>query len=212
MPGVSGKDAPTSVAVAAGAASSLDRLGLPTGVVNWSVSNQIAAFTSVRPGDSFTLTTGAGQSTISVSQNETFATLAKKINVASAFTVDATVGYSSSGQILQITPTSGAQTITFGAGPPGSDLLSKLGIAPGVISSQAANTTQTITPTSNIKRAPYALNLPSNLSVATSAGAGDAQTALTTAINKVKSIYSDLSTPRNPNAVAHLASGGAVPA
>ncbi len=58
-----GKDniaAPTSIAVDPTGASVLDRLGLPSGTLDLSDSQQLTAQSSLRPGDQFTVRPGDG--------------------------------------------------------------------------------------------------------------------------------------------------------
>ena len=82
--------APTAIAVSSQGSSVLDKLGLPSGAVDFTSSAQIVASTSVRAGDQFYVRTGQGETPklITIAANDTYATLATKIGRAIAFGVE----------------------------------------------------------------------------------------------------------------------------
>ena len=79
--------APTAIAVDAGGASVLDRLGLPKGAIDWTGSQQVVANSSVRAGDQFYVRSGSGSAkAITIEESDTLKTLADKVSRALGFT------------------------------------------------------------------------------------------------------------------------------
>jgi hypothetical protein len=196
LAGQDGQDAPTGIAVLAKGASVLDKLGLPTGAVNWAKSDRIVDFSSVRPGDSFVVVSHGGRVTLTIDGSETLATLAAKITRASGLAATATSQYSLTGRQLIIKPANKTSEITLEAGPPNANALEGLGLPAGIISGAAGDLTATVSSKSNVKIAPYALGLPADLSVLTASDRTAAGSALSSALSKVQRIYQDLTTPR----------------
>ncbi len=139
--GTDGKVTPNAIAVAPGASSVLDRLGLPQGKLLYTDSNTITAGTSVRTGDQFYMVDpdSGVKKTITIDANETLDTLAKKIVRASGYKLEVSVSKVLGKQLnqLDIKPANGSSKMEFVAGPAGRDALAGLGLAPGVVSSDA---------------------------------------------------------------------------
>ena len=211
--------APTSIAVAQGGASVLDRLGLPSGTIDYSASPLVTAATSIRPGDQFFVQSGSSGLTqpVTIAANDTSQPLARKIMQASGFNASASVVTVAGRQQIQIKAAGGTPVQLF-AGP-GGQTLQLLGLREGAISTTADQASSLIPgdtpqgggrPTASLKQA-YALNLSSALDLKTPADAKAAQAALAYAISEVQNIYRDMTTaPPLPGAGA--ASGGDVPA
>ncbi|WP_443747779.1 transcriptional regulator [Asticcacaulis solisilvae] len=141
--GTDGKVTPNAIAVAPGASSVLDRLGLPQGKLLYTDSNQITAGTSVRTGDQFYMVDpdSGVKKTITIDANETLDTLAKKIVRASGYKLDVSVSKVLGKQQnqLDIKPANGSSKMEFVAGPTGRDALAGLGLEPGIVSSTAGS-------------------------------------------------------------------------
>ncbi len=139
--GTDGKVTPNAIAVAPGASSVLDRLGLPQGKLLYTDSNAITAGTSVRTGDQFYMVDpdSGVKKAITIDANETLDTLAKKIVRASGYKLDVSVTKVLGKQQnqLDIKPANGSSKMEFVAGPLGRDALAGLGLEPGIVSSTA---------------------------------------------------------------------------
>ena len=192
------------IAVGQTGASVLDKLGLPTGAVDFSVSNQLVANSSVRPGDQFFIKSGQNGHpvAIKIAADETYKSLAQKIARASGFNAAAIVLSSTAGDQLQIKPAFGGAQVQIIAGPNGADALQSLGLKEGVVtaaadqmSSLAPVTTPGSTAATTSLKNGYALKLPSSLDLGSAAGTKAAQISLANAISTVRSIYRDMTTP-----------------
>ena len=141
--GTDGKVTPNAIAIAPGASSVLDRLGLPQGKLLYTDSNQITAGTSVRTGDQFYMVDpdSGVKKTITIDANETLDTLAKKIVRASGYKLDVSVTkvLGKPQNQLDIKPANGSSKMEFVAGPNGRDALAGLGLEPGIVSSTAGS-------------------------------------------------------------------------
>lgn len=215
--------APNSIAVGATGASSLDALGLPTGDLDFSQAQTVGlsnlagltaasqvmvpaqtlvANSALRAGEQFTIKTnysGVAQ-TITIEADDTLQTLSQKISRASGFSASVSTVTSNGVQQLQIKPNYPGVQITLGAGKNGANALPALGLAEGVVTSnataKAAKAGATVTSaSSNSLKANYALLLPSTLNLTTAAGVKQAQAVLGAAMVTIKQIYTDLTTP-----------------
>ncbi len=205
--GLDGQDAIAGVAVADKGVSSLDRLGLPSGTVGWSVSDRIVDFTNVRPGDSFQVVANGVRAKVTVDITDTFATLAAKINRASGFAATASSVFSLDGRQLSLKPTTPSAVISIEAGPRDSNALVGLGLAPTVISAGAtASSVTTKAEKSNVHAMPYSLQLSGALGVGTAAEAQSAEANLSGAMSTLKGIYQDLTSPKQTSTTARGAS------
>lgn len=123
-----------SLAVDQTGASALDVLGLPRGVV---ASNQSAALTersALRVGDEFRIgVENRRLTTIRITDTDTLASLAAKINRSIGASGRAQVVSENGVERLKITPR-GGQAVRIDAGGGGRDALGGLGLTPGIIS------------------------------------------------------------------------------
>ena len=123
-----------SLAVDQGGASALDVLGLPRGVV---ASNESAALTersALRVGDELRIgAEGRRLTTLRITDTDTLASLAAKINRAIGASGRAQVVSENGVERLKITPRDG-QAVRIDAGREGRDALGGLGLTPGIIS------------------------------------------------------------------------------
>jgi hypothetical protein len=215
--GRNGVAAPTGIAVSAEGTSILDKLGLPSGAVDYSASDQIVANTSARPGDGFYVRTGQGGAAklITLAANDTYKTLATKISRALGFQATVTTQTVSGVTQLLIKPLNDRSKVELQAGPPGRDALASLGITEGLVSTDALTAKSTapgsqktgaFDPTNKLK-AYYSLLLPSSLDLSNSNDIKQAQSALSLALSTVRTIYSDMTT----KPVASDSSKGKVP-
>jgi hypothetical protein len=147
--GANGQAAPMTIAVAAGGASVLDRLGLPQGEIPHSDSKRLVDATALRTGDRFYVTSSSGRSVaVTIDAKETLQTLARKIETASGRSLKVTIktdrDYSTGMdgdtkvtaggvQRLSIAFADGRDGAVLRAGEAGRDALAALGLTPGYI-------------------------------------------------------------------------------
>ena len=213
----SGKDgsaAPTSIAVAQTGASALDLLGLPQGAlaVQSQPSQLLTANSSVQAGDYFYVQGGSGAAQkVTISADDTYATLATKIEQASGYAATVTTTTSTTGEGLDIKPATASSSIRIEAGPAGQDALGPLGLREGLVSAAATGSAPTSVngqPVTSQVHSHYSITVPGALSLSTPAGVASAQKSLATAVAEVQSIYSDLTTAKTPG----TSTNGTVPA
>jgi hypothetical protein len=216
--GTDGKVATTSIAVASGGSSVLDRLGLPQGDVLQTDSNLITANSSVRAGDQFYMvdpSTGV-KKTITIDAGETMDTLAKKIQRASNYALNVTVTKVLGKQENQLTikPANGSSQMEFLTGPAGQDALSGLGLAAGLVSNAAAATMNASSTNYTKSQKLMGLNFDSSLNLNSSANIANAIDALKTTIGNVHKIYTYLryGDPQASNSKTSGKTSGTVPA
>ncbi len=216
-----GKDgiaAPTSIAVDTTGSSILDRLGLPEGALGGDQSQELTAQSTLRAGDEFTIAAGtAPPVTITISNSDTLATLAQKIQRASGNQATATVSNNAAGQQqLIITPAYAQATITLGSGPAGKNALPILGLPQGMLN---------LTTTSNNVTAPadggskiYGLGLSGTLNFSSPSQISQAQAAIASAMGVVRTAYQGIVTAETPvvpgqsSSAANPGKTGTVPA
>jgi hypothetical protein len=202
--GRDGVATPAGIAVSAQGSSALDKLGLPSGAVNFTASDQIVANTSARPGDEFYVRSGqtGAAHLITIAANDTYKTLATKISRALGFQVDVKT-LTVSGQVqMQIKPLNGRTQIELQAGPVGRNALPSLGMSEALVTTDAVTAKSTAPgsqkngalPATNKLQAYYALALSTGLNLNTSNGVKQAQAALQLALSTVRTIYGDMTT------------------
>ena len=220
--GLDHEASPAAIAVSAGGASVLDRLGLPNGAIDYNVSQQLTAGTSLRAGDEFFVRTGGGSAqAIKITSDDTYATLAHKIQRASGFNLTATVlpSIQGAGQQLQIKPVFQNSQVEILAGPTGADALQILGLKEGVVSATASKAAlpaqalksgsgQSAKPTNSLQQG-YSLQIPTDLGLGSPAAIKRSLTALSGAMSTIRSIYRDMITAPTPPSSA--SSDGPVP-
>jgi hypothetical protein len=206
---------PTSIAVSGNGASVLDQLGLPDGPVDGPVSSLITSTTSIKPGDSFQISTnGAPPVTITIQATDTFASLATEIAQATSYTahVSAVPGPNGS-TALEIQPATVGDSLKLTDGPSGSDALSELGLAPGIVTD--TTTTKGVTTLTSNRSPIYGLGLPETLSLSSAADIKAATVSLAGALAVVQNAYQNLENAATPAAVLAEqkagGSGGSVP-
>ena len=215
--GRNGVATPTGIAVSAQGASALDKLGLPSGKVDFSASDQVVANTSARPGDQFYVRAGQGGAAklVTIAANDTYKTLATKISRALGFQVDVKVLTAQGQTQLQIKPLNGHMQVELQSGPLGRDALSALGMSEALVTNDAVTAKATAPgaqkvgalPATNKLKGYYALALSSGLNLSSANDIKQAQSALQLALSTVRTIYGDMTTAP----VAAGASSGSVP-
>ena len=190
LPGIDATSSPASISVSAQGASSLDKLGLPTGTIDFTKSPSLVANTSVRVGDQFVVTPGAGRAskTITIDQGETYDTLAAKIASATGFAAKVQALTVGGVRTLKITPSNDRSAIELRSGPSGRDALSALGLSEGLIQTAATAKPKVGDPQADGKS--YGLGLSAGLQITDLDSAKKAQAALLAATSIVRGIYS----------------------
>ncbi len=135
--GRGGQSEAASLALDPTGASTLDRLGLPSGELQYADSPVVAERTSARAGDSFGIQIGARKRTVTLEEGDTLRGLSFKITNELLLSGEASVSRRSTGDILRIQPNEGV-AIELTSGPEGRDLLKALGLAPGTVEKPAA--------------------------------------------------------------------------
>jgi hypothetical protein len=194
--GPGGSVAPSAIAVASGGASVLDRLGLPSGVVQTAdPSSLITSATSLRAGDSFMVTANSSTPVkVTIAADDTLQTLATKIQRASGFRATVTVLNTGGVEQLRITPSSKQSVVTLGQGPVGSDALGPLGLKTGVIE-------DTPDPTVSSSKPLQGLDLTTALNLNSTDAIASAKTVLDQALSTLRVAYQNLATkglPKSP--------------
>lgn len=197
-----GKDrlaAPTSIAVDATGSSVLDRIGLPKGELDLSDSQRLTAVTSLRSGDTFTVSAGGGRpKTVTIDVNDTLDILAQKIRRASSFNAKVTISTNAAGErSLSITPATKRAVIEFGSGTADSDALNLLGIAEGVVRQTEIVNGKTVP--ADGKGMMYGLGFrASDFDLTTVAGRKRALGDIGAAMGKIRDAYKDLKAANSP--------------
>ncbi len=199
--GTDGVVSPDSLAVSSGSSSVLDRLGLPTGTVLQTDSSSIIANSSVRTGDQFYMVdpnTGE-KKTITIDAGETMTTLAAKIQRASGYqlTVTTTSVMGAPGQPskqgLDIKPANNSSSMEFLAGPAGKDALAGLGLASGLVTSQAGQIMDPTTSNYTSSQKPMGLSFNTALNLNSTQNIAAAIASLQKTLQNVQKVYTYLS-------------------
>ena len=218
-----GKDGfavPTALAVDAGGASALDRLGLPTGKLGGDTSQQLSAVTSVRAGDQFLVRNGDNgvKTTVTIGQGETLDSLATKVTRALGFQASVKVSTGlDHNRLLTIKPINDRDTLELFGGPPGKDALNFLGLPEGIVRNTTIDKNGKTVPTDG-KGQIYGLSLDDSLNLDTTGALSHVAAELATAQGVIRQAYKDLQDAATPDAVkaaqkaAKAAATGAVPA
>ena len=212
--GDNGSAVPRSIAVSQSGASALDLLGLPQGAlaVQAQPSQRLTANSSVQAGDYFYVQSGSGAAQkVTIAANDTYATLATKIEQASGYAATVTTATTTNGEQVLIKPANASSSIRIEAGPAGQDALAPLGLKEGLVSTSAtaaAPTSLNGQPVTSQIKSHYSITVPGSLSLSTPAGVAAAKTSLATAVAEVQSIYSDLTTAKSTG----TSTSGTVPA
>ncbi|MGC1300819.1 MAG: hypothetical protein WA840_00460 [Caulobacteraceae bacterium] len=216
--GNNGSSEPASIAVGSNGSSVLDLFGLPQGPLlqQQQPSQLVVSNSSVLPGDKFYVQNGSGSPVaVTIAADDTYETLAQKIEQASGFQATVTTVTINNQQEIKITPGNSSAKIRLEAGPSGGDALSALGLQEGLLTTTANTTTSSATtnktsngqtPASNVKTQ-YQITVPADLSLDSSSDVTTTQNALNVAIAEVKQIYTDLTTPKTSTTRAGSGSG-----
>lgn len=180
---------PTSLSIASGGASVLDRLGLPQGQIMQADSKLLTVATSARVGDQFSITPAAGGRavTVTIDAKDTLESLAKKINAASGRQLEAKVITDLKArpivQRLEIKTAANKDGAIISSGAVGKDALGALGLTSGFVGP--------VTPDKDATKT-YGLNLSSKLSLNDPAAIKAAIESLAQAMTAVRSSYRSL--------------------
>jgi hypothetical protein len=197
--GADGVSTGAGIAIDTQGSSVLDALGLPRGTIQLNQSVDLTSQTTLRAGDSFKIAiqgTAARTANITIDQGETYDSLVTKINAQLGGIGKAAVNYSGSGENLKITVNAG-NTINLQAGPGDFDALSRLGIAPGVLTAPSkTGATVTTTSTNAAKITPtYGLGFSGTLDISTKSGADLARSQLLGVLSSLQSTYQTTNKP-----------------
>ncbi len=205
--GTDGVVNPSAIAVSKNASSVLDRLGLPLGHImqkdlttdakgNLEATSRIVSGTSVRTGDQFYMVDpdSGVKKTITIDANETMESLATKITRASNYKLTVTVSkvLGKAESQLDIKPANSSSKMEFVAGPDGRDALAGLGLAAGVVTSDA-NKTMDASSTGYLKsQKGLGLDFDSSLNLNSDANIKTAMDALNATMKNVQKAYNYL--------------------
>jgi hypothetical protein len=198
--GKDGEVAPTSIAVAAGGASVLDRLGLPKGTLDYTESDQVTAATAARAGDQFFIRTreGAPAKAVTIEAGDTLKTLAVKINRAMGFVATAEVIRESEFDRIRIKPRSERTLVEISPGKGGKDALASLGLSEGVVRHATFDAKTKADVATEESRKVYGLKLGRDLNLSSAEQVKHAMAELQTAMVAIRKAYSDLRTANTP--------------
>ncbi len=201
----------STLAVASGGASVLDRLGLPQGDIDQSDSQALVNATSLRVGDRFYVSDASGGrgTAVTITATDTLATLARKIQAASKGRLVVTVKNETPGkdvagqaaataggfQRLSITARDPEQGSILTSGETGRDALAGLGLSAGYIGAKKVDGGKTT----------FGLDLAASLNLNNAGAIATAQEKLKTALSTLRSAYAAL----DPTAAKKTATGTA---
>lgn len=203
---------PGSLAVDATGASSLDRLGLPKGTLDFTDSQKITAASSLRAGEQFTVRSGTGRAqTVTIDADDTLNTLAAKIKRATGFQAKVAVTTSGGVRKLTVTPLNNRTVIEFGAGKVSKDALEFLGIPEGIVRNTVISDKGASVPADG-KGQIFGLGLEADLRLDTALEIAHAAADIANAMGVVRKAYKDLvaqATPQSEQAAAAAAAAAA---
>jgi hypothetical protein len=198
--GADGQSTGQGVAIDPTGTSVLDALGLPRGLVGSNQSVDLAANSTLRTGDSFSIKIDGAATrtaTITVAAGETMNSLADKINNALVFAGSATATYAHGGKALKISVNPGI-TATLIAGPADFDALARLGISPGMITNPSKDGKPAATATASSKQV-FGLGFSGKaLDISTKTDAGAARAQLLNVLSSVRNAYRTSNAPHSP--------------
>jgi hypothetical protein len=178
----------TSFAFDVGGASALDRLGLPSGVIDLKDSKLVTARTSLRAGDEFSISVnGRSAQKIVIKADDTMTTLADRIEkiLLSDGAATATIA---GGEGIKITASSGDK-ITLINGPVGKNALAGLGLSEGVVKPE-------LTATQKKKAKPsYGLGIASSYDLSSKLDRKNATDNFGAALSAIQKAYKELTNP-----------------
>lgn len=188
----------STLAVASGGASVLDRLGLPQGEIDQSDSDKLTAATSLRVGDRFYVSSGEGgrKVAVTIAASDTLTTLARKIQAASGGklvvkvateslkdSLDGHTAATAGGfSRLTITPRDPEKGMVLTSGETGRDALGALGLTAGYIGAKSGDDLKTT----------YGLSLPAGINLNDAGAVATAKEKLTSAKRVLRMAYAAL--------------------
>jgi len=187
---------PSSIAVASGGASVLDRLGLPSGQIAYSDSTLLTSATSVRAGDQFRIRTqeGGPTTTITILPTDTMKTLQERLSSKFGSQAKVTVSSALGVDKLNIAYASSRSSVELLAGPSGKDALEGLGLAEGQIRSYAYDKT--------VNQYTYGLKLDRDLKIDTPEAIKLTTEDIQTAMSTIRTAFRAIGTGLNPTEAA----------
>jgi hypothetical protein len=205
--------APSAIAVDAGGASILDRLGLPKQTLAYGQPDavladdtQVVSATSARPGDQFYVRTqdGGQPTAVTIAADDTFATLEAKVNRALGFQAQVSLIIDGDQKKLQIKVPNSRVSVEVMPGKAGQDALGALGLTPGVVN-------YALTGDGAPDKKTYGLQLDTSIDLSSPADIKHAQDELKAAMTIVQGAYIDLKQAANPPPKTSAAANGPVP-
>jgi hypothetical protein len=192
LTGKDGYATPTSVAVDKTGSSSLDAFGLPKGTMDFTQSDRIVSATAARAGDTFQIRTRerGPLTTITIDAKDTLETLADKIKRASGFSAKVEMSSDGNSRKLKISPAYNTSTVEIVAGKGGTDVLSALGLASGVVRGTKTESGKTVSADGN--GPVYGLQLSPELDLTTELGRKNATSVITRAMSSVRTAYREI--------------------
>lgn len=183
---------PSSIAVASGGASVLDRLGLPIGQIAYSDSTLLTSATSVRVGDQFRIRTqeGGPTATITILSTDTMNTLQARLSSKFGSQAKVSVSRALGVDKLSITYASNRSSVELLAGPSGMDALEGLGLAEGQIRSYAYD--------KSVNQYTYGLRLNRDLKIDTADAIKASTEDIQTAMSTIRTAFRAIGTGLNP--------------
>ncbi|NEX93697.1 transcriptional regulator [Caulobacter sp. 17J65-9] len=191
--GKDGEAAPTAIAVGKGAASVLDRLGLPAGTLDGADSKKIVAATSARAGDRFMVRNwpSGRQTAVEIGANDTLADVARKIERASGYQAKVSVVKDGDFERLQILPRDDRSNVEVMGGEDGGRALAALGLSEGLVRQKSTDADAATV---------YGLRLPRDLSLDGKEAIKATLSKLDSALLTIRSAYRALAADGKPEA------------
>lgn len=199
--------APTSIAVDVNGASALDRLGLPTGTIDYSDSQLVTSATSARAGDQFQIRRriGGAAVTITIEAHDTLESLAKKVLRATSYSVKAEVVSDGDVRKLQIRPQNSRSSFEILGGKGGRDALEALGLQEGFVRATTFEDGKSVPGDGGSPM--YGLKLPRDLNLSNEDNVKVAIDKLTMAMSILRTAYRDLESGMRPASEQKKADG-----
>ena len=192
LTGKDGYATPTSVSVDKAGSSSLDVFGLPKGTMDFTQSDRIVSATAARAGDTFQIRTRerGTLTTVTIEAKDTLETLADKIKRASGFRAKVETSSDGNNRKLKISPAYNTSTIEIVAGKGGTDVLSALGLASGVVRGTKTESGKTVSADGG--GPVFGLQLSPELDITTEAARKNASSVITRAMSAVRTAYREI--------------------
>nr|WP_303649479.1 transcriptional regulator [Asticcacaulis machinosus] len=191
--GKNGEVNPNAIAISKDSSSILDKLGLPTGTLQYKDSSSLVANTTARPGDEFYIRDpkSGSKKKIVIEAKDTLESLAAKINRASGYKMDVKVTkvLGKPESVLTISPKYASAEIEIIRGGEGKDALDSLGLSEGLVTNAASLTASESSKKGGKDVKMFGLNLDSNLNIANEDDFESVKKVLEDAMKNVRSAY-----------------------